>query len=564
LHFETALVRTSRRPSFLFGPLVWWELARLARRGHAARSRVLILYGLLLTMLGFAVVWSFDRFRDPTRLLLDGTGPLPTAKVAALSENLALVLLEAQLLLVAAVTPAFAASAISEEKDRETLPLLLTTDLTDREIVWGKAVGRALFVLLAILAGAPVLMLTLFLGGVDRSLLAAGYSLTAGTALLSAAIGVAAACNSPDSRTALVRAYGQSAIVIGGVLVPPFVLLSPFAMLIYTRFEFAEYGEVVRFACGFGYPIAQVTVAIAIVTAATRGLRKLGTTVGPIDRTAYPEPPRGRPAPIVFASVDAPLLPLPALDESDPVLWKERYCNRAPLTLGLDSPVRWLGGVFALVAVTLFITGGWLLLQRALLAFDPAAADRLTQRGTEPPDAGGGLMISAGVLAAGLYLLPLAVGVTGCVAGERHRATLDPLLTTSLDRRQTLRSKVRAHTESGLAFGVGSLTGIACGFGADGGARLGLAAMVAVAAGIALVVALAAWLSVRCATPARAFRLCLPAIVAAVGLPVLVRYRIDWERVAPSVAVFAWAAGICVVLAAGFWWRAGRELDRGD
>jgi len=50
----------------------------------------------------------------------------------------------------------------------------------------------------------------------------------------------------------------------------------------------------------------------------------------------------------------------------------------------------------------------------------------------------------------------------------------------------------------------------------------------------------------------------------AVGLPVLVRYRIDWERVAPSVAVFAWAAGICVVLAAGFWWRAGRELDRGD
>jgi ABC-type Na+ efflux pump permease subunit len=552
------------RRSFVFGPLVWWELARLARRGHAVRSRVLILYGLLLVILAFAVVWSFDRFRDPMHLIREGTGPLPAAKVAAFSENLALVLLEAQLLLVAAVTPAYAAAAISEEKDRETLPLLLTTDLTDREIVWGKAVGRTLFVMFAIIAGAPVIMLTLFLGGVEPSLLAAGYTLTAGTAILSAAIGISAACNSSDSRTALIRAYGQSAILIGGVLVPPLVFLSPFAMLIYTRFEFGEYGEVVRFACGFGYPVAQAIVAVALVTAATHGLRKREATVGPIDRTAYPEPPRGRPAPIVFAPMDAPILPLPALDESNPVLWKERYCNRAQPLPALDSPVRWLGAVFALVAVTLFITGGWLLLQRALLAFNSTAADRLAQRGPGPPDAGGGLMITAGVIAAGLYLVPLAVGVTGCVAGERHRATLDPLLTTSLDRRRMLRSKVRAHIETGLAFGIGSLTGVPCGFGADGGARLGLAAMVALASAFALVVALAAWLSVRCATPVRAFRLCLPAVVAAIVLPVLVRNRIDWERVAPSVAVFAWTAGICVLLAAGFWWRAGRELDRGD
>src|SRR4029453_964223 len=117
------------------------------------------------------------------------------------------------------------------------------------------------------------------------------------------------------------------------------------------------------------------------------------------------------------------------VDDIDPVLWKERYCGRTqPLPL-LDTPVRWLGGVFALVGLTLFITRGWLLVQRALIALNPSESDRLAPRGSEPPDTGGGLMISAGVLAAGLYLVPLAVGVAGCVAGERHRATLDPLLT---------------------------------------------------------------------------------------------------------------------------------------
>ena len=195
-----------------------------------------------------------------------------------------------------------------------------------------------------------------------------------------------------------------------------------------------------------------------------------------------------------------------------------------------DAPVRWLGGVFALVAIMLFVTGGWLLVKRALLALNPEEAERLARQGGKPPDTGGSLMITSGVLAAGLYLIPLAVGIAGCVAGERHRATLDPLLMTLLDRRRMLRSKVRAHTESGLAFAVGSVTGVACGFGADGGARLGLSAMAALASGFALVAALAAWLSARCDTTVRAFRLTLPAVVAAIGLPVLVRNQIDWEQ----------------------------------
>ncbi len=551
--------------SSLFGPLVWWELVRLARRGHAARARVLLLYALLLSVIGFAVVYSIRNTpADATRLLRGTAEPLSLNQTADFAHSLALVLLEAQLLLVAVITPAYAASTISEEKDRQTLPLLLATQLTDREIVWGKAVGRALFVLSAVLAGVPVLMLTLFFGDVTLQFLASGYALTFGTAILSAAIGVSAACHTPDSRTALVRAYAQSAILVFGALLPPFVLLSPFAMLSYTRPDFPSYSAAVQVACGFGYPVGQVVVAWMLMVQATRMLRKHDPTAGPVDRTLYPEPPRGRPLPIVFGPLPVEPRPLPPLDDADPMLWKERHSGRTSKLPVLDTPVRWLGGMFTLVAVMLFATGGWLLVERALRAIDPVEAERLARRGPEPPDGGGGLMAAAGMFAAGLYLVPLAVGVAGCIAGERHRATLDSLLTTALRRRRILWSKVRAHTESGLVFGVGAITAVGCGFGADAGWRLGLSAMAAVAATFALVIALAAWLSVRCATPMRAFRLCLPVVVLAIPLPMLVRNWIVWSEIGRAVTLLTWVAAICAAGAMVFWWRAGVELERGN
>jgi len=209
--------------------LVWWELVRLARRGHTVRSRILLLYALLLAVVVFAFWWS--RSTGPVPLFLGTATPIPHTQVADFARSLAFTLLEAQLLLVAIITPAYAAASLSEEKDRGTLALLLTTALTDRAIVCGKAVARGTLVLAAVASGVPVLVLTAMLGGVGIDLLAAGYALTVGTVILSVGIGVGAACHSPDSRTALIRAYLHSAVLVGGALIPPFVLLSPFAML---------------------------------------------------------------------------------------------------------------------------------------------------------------------------------------------------------------------------------------------------------------------------------------------------------------------------------------------
>ena len=102
-----------RRPS-LFGPLVWWELVQLARRGHAARARVLLLYALLLALVGFAIVYSIRNTpTDASRLLRGPAERLSLDETARFAHQVAFVLLEAQLLLIAVITPAYAAAAIS-------------------------------------------------------------------------------------------------------------------------------------------------------------------------------------------------------------------------------------------------------------------------------------------------------------------------------------------------------------------------------------------------------------------------------------------------------------------
>lgn len=549
----------------MFGPLVWWELVRLARRGQAARARVLFLYALLLSVLVFVVIYSLGKTpSDATRLLRGTAGPLTINEASRFASSLTLVLFETQILLVAVFTPAYAASTISEEKDRQTLPLLFATQLTDREIVLGKATGRLLFVLSAVLSGVPLFLLALPFGGVDLRFIASGYALTIGTAILSSAIGVNAACYMAESRTALVRAYGLSAILVFGMLIPPFVLLSPFAMLTYTQLDFSEHTGTIRLAAGLGYPLAQLAIAWLLMLQALRSLRKHDPSAGAVDRTQYPEPPRGRPDPIVFGPQVREQRPLPPLDDADPVLWKERLIGRTGQWLVLDTPARWLGGLFTLIAILLFLIGGGILIERALKAIDPSEAESMTRRGSEPPDAGGSLMAAAGMFAAGLYLIPLTVGVTGCVAGERRRATLDSLLTTPLPRRQILLSKMHAYVESGLIFGIGALTAVGCGFTADGGWRLGLTAMAAMAAIFALVPTLALWFSVRCESPVRAFRLSSLPVILAIPLPLLVRNWIDWNAIDRSVTVLGCSAVLFAITAALLWWRAGVDLEQGE
>jgi ABC-type transport system involved in multi-copper enzyme maturation permease subunit len=71
-----------------------------------------------------------------------------------------------QLSLVLFFALLFGASGVAQEKDRQTLILLLMTDMRNHELVLGKLFAGLLMVIVLILASMPVLFLVLLLGGV--------------------------------------------------------------------------------------------------------------------------------------------------------------------------------------------------------------------------------------------------------------------------------------------------------------------------------------------------------------------------------------------------------------
>lgn|GEM_PF-5623481 len=543
----------------LIGPLAGWELRRLARRGQALRVWLLLLYTLVLVLVVFAAVWFSPQ---PVREIFSALRNLSANEAAAFADRFLIVLLETQLVAIVALTPGLATSAVAEEKDRQTLPLLLTTQLTDREIVFGKAAGRIAFMLTAITASFPLLMLTLFFGKVQLSFLLAGYAITISTVMLCAAIGVHAACTAPDFRSAILRAYVRTAVLVGGTLVPPLVFASPFGVLIVIHNQFDAPELALALSCA--YPLVQVLIALLLLSRAARSLRLREPTAGPPLVSAFPLPPRPADPPLLPPE-EPRVLTLPPVDGANPILWKERCVGWRP-SWAVPSVGKILSVGSAALAMVFFVWGGWVLLQRVSMVFDPLQVERLANR-SDAPDAGGTLLTAAGVFAAGRYLLPLALGITGAIAGERFRRTLDVLLSTPLDRRKILRAKLQAHIERGTAFAAIAVAAVGMAFTADADVTLGITAAVLMLSGFGLVIGLGAYLTVYCATDVRAFRLILPLTMVAVGWPVgawnLLRFDEDVPR---PLLVYGLqiVAGVWTIAGVVLWWLAERRLVRGE
>jgi ABC-type Na+ efflux pump permease subunit len=524
-------------------------LVRLARRGQSHQARLLLLYILTLTLVLFVYFWftSPGRF-VPLRDLVFGNGTVFEPKaVAEFGSDFALAVLLAQLAVVTVITPAYAASAVAEEKERKTLPLLLTTGLTDREIVFGKAGGRAGFVLAVVFAGTPVLMIARLFGGIDFPFLVYGYLLIVGTTVLTTALGIYAACAAPDFRSAVIPAYSLTVLFVCGLFC--FASVSPFGILVYIH---SEHSLIPLFLAP-GYAACQCLLGVYYLRLAARSLRD--NDQPPPLKSDFPLPPKlAEPLPPPVRTVK-----LPPLDPKRPILWKER-CAMVPWTGWREFLVFVIGGV----AVLIMGGGCAALTDRQVKKQHPAEGARMARSSPDPPDEGGQALMAGAVLASGVYLVPLALGVAGMIARERERQTLDSLLSVPLDRRATLFAKLRAHAVRAWPLGATAVVAVGLAFAAEGGTWLGLAAGTAALAGVGLVVGLGAWLSVRCSGSLRAFRLLLPAVVVVVGLPVGVWNGIDWAKAGP----WAWGYGSAAVAfgLAGlvFWRRAVRELERGE
>src|SRR6185295_9683946 len=97
-----------------------------------------------------------------------GMGVIPPTLGSQLFSSLAL----GAVLLLAFITPALTAGAVSGERERRTLDLLLVTRASPLGLVLGKLAGSLLYVLFLLLAALPAFALVYLYGGVPPRYLA--------------------------------------------------------------------------------------------------------------------------------------------------------------------------------------------------------------------------------------------------------------------------------------------------------------------------------------------------------------------------------------------------------
>lgn len=183
----------------LFGPVFRHDLVRVARRQPLALWRALYALGLLIAL---ALVYVNTMPPD----VWFGGYVRPGAEAQFASSFLTVFTL-AQFAAVILLTPAAAANSLAEEKTHNTLIFLFTTQLTSREIVFGKLATRLLQVGSLVLTGLPVLAILQFLGGVDLPKVIASFVAVGITAMSLAAVGLACAVFTRKPQNAPWRAY---------------------------------------------------------------------------------------------------------------------------------------------------------------------------------------------------------------------------------------------------------------------------------------------------------------------------------------------------------------------
>jgi ABC-type transport system involved in multi-copper enzyme maturation permease subunit len=252
------------------GPLFVWELLRLARRGQDARGRLILAVALFLILTAFSLIWF--RNTSAVDLFFGGAQSLTVQESANFGTSFSLAFVFGQLTILCLLTPAYAAGGFAEEKDKQTLVYLLVSDLTEREIVFGKFLGRTVFLLGILFAGLPILAITQLHGGVSQNFLLLSYLNTATTVVLLSAVSAYAAAAAETYRGGLFRAYGFTAlIVIAGCGI---MWASPYWVV---AFLFLGEGDDPRmfWAVGLGYPLAELALTGFAVWMAMRAVRRM-------------------------------------------------------------------------------------------------------------------------------------------------------------------------------------------------------------------------------------------------------------------------------------------------
>ncbi|MEM1355270.1 MAG: ABC transporter permease subunit [Planctomycetota bacterium] len=121
-----------------------------------------------------------------------------------------------QVILVCLIAPIFMAGAIASEQSGKTYNILLTTPLSNLQIVLGSLIGRLFFILALLLSGLPLFAIMLVFGGVPVSSIFIAFAVAALTAVFVGAIAV---------MLSVLRTGGRKAVFVFVISIAAFLIV---------------------------------------------------------------------------------------------------------------------------------------------------------------------------------------------------------------------------------------------------------------------------------------------------------------------------------------------------
>lgn len=128
-----------------------------------------------------------------------------------------------QLGLVCLFAPALAAGAISGERERQTLDVLLVSRVSAFGIVWGKLLASMAYILLLILSALPLFSAVFLFGGIDLQQFVFSQVVTISTALCLGAMAVFFSALFQRSLAATVASYASAFVLTIGTGILSFI-----------------------------------------------------------------------------------------------------------------------------------------------------------------------------------------------------------------------------------------------------------------------------------------------------------------------------------------------------
>lgn len=186
-------------------------------------SFIILIYNSLLALIGLLAFYSY--YEAPATY----GGTINYGNILVIYTIISLI----QFALIFFIVPAITSSAISGERERQTLEILLTTKLRPIQIIIGKLMSSISTILLLVISSFPILSIVFAIGGIRITDLIQVILIALVIAIFVGSIGIFYSTLFKKTTIATIFTYGTIIVILGGTV---FVLAAIY-LIVQMRLE---------------------------------------------------------------------------------------------------------------------------------------------------------------------------------------------------------------------------------------------------------------------------------------------------------------------------------------